>query len=488
MATVYWDLENAGVPSGVRGFELVRCIKEALKLALVRNIVAVCNVSRFEAGLRTELQSAGVTLIDCASTKPSASDMAIVTELLKFTFDTRPPATIVLISSDTDFSKVLCFLTSVGYETVLVHGRQVSPALLHSVGRTVAWDAIVSDVRRTPQRGSQGRQASGGGPSGANGSRRSQSSWSSPALVDPRQVLVPVPVSLRNPPVVQESSPPKTGRTLPRPNLRVELSDDQDDIPDAQPSPHQRQSGQRTGAVQLGSQPAPNGHGGSPKLHESLNGVGPQAMQIPPPSSSSPSSSPSSPPASPPSQPAPLLLPPSSHQQQHQKPPLPPPLSQQQTHQQQTQQQQTQPQERSNVVLQQPTQQQPNQVQQQQMQMQMQMQSRPGMDTQQFQSMQQMEQALSDMLLSLTAAATQVHLRGAQDAASSLSMPPKQGIEPAPARACAATPPTSGLSGAESDRLDAAAEQKPIGSDDSGGRKVPGLGLLLDPKAQVLPN
>nr|KAJ3418302.1 hypothetical protein HK105_000074 [Polyrhizophydium stewartii] len=250
MATVYWDLENAGVPSGVRGFELVRCIKEALKLALVRNIVAVCNVSRFEAGLRTELQSAGVTLIDCASTKPSASDMAIVTELLKFTFDTRPPATIVLISSDTDFSKVLCFLTSVGYETVLVHGRQVSPALLHSVGRTVAWDAIVSD----------------------------------------------------------------------------------------------------------------------------------------------------------------------------------------------------------------------------------------------FQSMQQMEQALSDMLLSLTAAATQVHLRGAQDAASSLSMPPKQGIEPAPARACAATPPTSGLSGAESDRLDAAAEQKPIGSDDSGGRKVPGLGLLLDPKAQVLPN
>ncbi|KAH6570243.1 hypothetical protein BASA60_007847 [Batrachochytrium salamandrivorans] len=137
------------VPNGIRGFDLIYKLKESVRPTKVRRILAVGNVSRIQESQRVDLQNAGVELHDCASPKPSASDMTIVVEMLKFVYFNPPPAPICLLSSDSDFSKVLNFLSSVSYEVVVIHSSNVSSALLQAASRTITWESIVSTLPRS---------------------------------------------------------------------------------------------------------------------------------------------------------------------------------------------------------------------------------------------------------------------------------------------------------------------------------------------------
>lgn len=84
----------------------------------------------------------------------SAMDVAILGELLKITYFTKPPHSIILISGilsfqlnfikimligDRDFSKVLSFLESVQFHVTLIHSCELSDALRFSVKETVRW-------------------------------------------------------------------------------------------------------------------------------------------------------------------------------------------------------------------------------------------------------------------------------------------------------------------------------------------------------------
>eukprot|EP00842_Homolaphlyctis_polyrhiza_P001342 jgi/Hompol1/2208/HPOL_002861-RA len=84
--SVFWDFENLAIPTGVRGFDAIRRLKESLQPLKVRSIIAVGNVARLTNDLRRELTEAGVSLLDCVSPKASAADMAIVVEMLKASF------------------------------------------------------------------------------------------------------------------------------------------------------------------------------------------------------------------------------------------------------------------------------------------------------------------------------------------------------------------------------------------------------------------
>ena len=95
----------------------------------------------------------------------SAMDVAILGELLKITYFTKPPHSIILISGifsfqlkfikimligDRDFSKVLSFLESVQFHVTLLHSCELSDSLRFSVRETIRWvDVLDGDNRST---------------------------------------------------------------------------------------------------------------------------------------------------------------------------------------------------------------------------------------------------------------------------------------------------------------------------------------------------
>ncbi|KAJ3390099.1 hypothetical protein HDU84_007924 [Entophlyctis sp. JEL0112] len=149
-ASVFWDHENCACPAELRGFIIVRRIKDLLnsKGLVITNIVAIGDVSRMKASLKADLEQSGVVVQSISSRKPSAADIAILGEIMKNIHFHKPPHAIVLISGDRDFSAVLNFLESVAYRVILVHSNQITDVLRHSVRETISWvDLLKNDLK-----------------------------------------------------------------------------------------------------------------------------------------------------------------------------------------------------------------------------------------------------------------------------------------------------------------------------------------------------
>lgn len=155
-ATVFWDFENCPVPRGMRGYQVVRKLKDYIvvgrKLQLA-NIIAIGNTSQLSENCKEELESivylitdSGVAIQHISSGKPAAADVGILGEIMKFIYFHRPPHSIFLISGDRDFSKILNFLESVHYHVVLVHSPTISDVLRYSVNDCIAWRDLLYSV------------------------------------------------------------------------------------------------------------------------------------------------------------------------------------------------------------------------------------------------------------------------------------------------------------------------------------------------------
>lgn len=146
LGTVFWDMENCTLNVSVKGYEAVRRIKDLAKARHISltNIVAISNLDRLPAGTKLELEESGVVMQNVSSGKPSASDIAILGELLKLCYHYKPPHAIILISGDRDFSKVLNFLDWAHYRVILIHPPAVSPILLHAVGEHLLWGDLLA--------------------------------------------------------------------------------------------------------------------------------------------------------------------------------------------------------------------------------------------------------------------------------------------------------------------------------------------------------
>ena len=144
---IFWDHENMSIPRGLRGYEAVKKLNQ---LALKQNtqlisINAIGNTNILTSDLRGELEAAGVVLHHVSSQKDSAADIAIHLEIMKLIQVQPPPFTIYLISSDTDYSKLLNFLTGLHYKVVLIHkDHHISDILLNSANHRVSWSDIVN--------------------------------------------------------------------------------------------------------------------------------------------------------------------------------------------------------------------------------------------------------------------------------------------------------------------------------------------------------
>lgn len=154
---VLWDMENCPVPSDVRPEDVAGNIRMALRVhpvikGTVSMISAYGDFNGFPRRLREGCQQTGVNLIDVPNGRKDAADKAILVDMFLFALDNPPPAIIMLISGDVDFSRALHVLGQRGYTVILVipSGVGVSSALSNAGSYVWDWSSVVRGVGFVP--------------------------------------------------------------------------------------------------------------------------------------------------------------------------------------------------------------------------------------------------------------------------------------------------------------------------------------------------
>ncbi|KAI0336280.1 hypothetical protein GY45DRAFT_1238473, partial [Cubamyces sp. BRFM 1775] len=132
---IFWDYENCSLPStGQVTYAMVHRIREmALQHGIVKTFRAYLHLpdqpSSKSLAIRSELQSCGVSLIDCpyVGRKDVADKMMIGKfDMMAHAIDNSAPSTIVLISGDRDFVYAISILCLRQHRVILI-----APRLLH---------------------------------------------------------------------------------------------------------------------------------------------------------------------------------------------------------------------------------------------------------------------------------------------------------------------------------------------------------------------
>ncbi|KAJ7738463.1 DUF537-domain-containing protein [Mycena maculata] len=123
---VFWDYENCHSSSQVSGYEVVNGIRNvAHRFGSVKHFKAYMEMPDPDTprslGLRSELQSSGVSLTDCPHNgRKNVADQMIIVDMMAYAMDHPAPATIILISGDRDFAYAVSILGLRRYKIVIV--------------------------------------------------------------------------------------------------------------------------------------------------------------------------------------------------------------------------------------------------------------------------------------------------------------------------------------------------------------------------------
>ncbi|KAH9951372.1 NYN domain-containing protein [Amylocystis lapponica] len=191
---VFWDYENCALPTNASGSAAVNNIRElAHRFGSVTtfNAYSELQTSIKSNNLRSELQSCGVSLIDCPhDNRKDVADKMIIVDMLAYALDMPAPATIILISGDRDFAYAVSVLCLRRYNVVLLAPSNASPRLKSQATELFTWPGDVlpslktrrDSTSSTPSVDSDGvRPASRASPSRPKRASVSTSSSSSPA-------------------------------------------------------------------------------------------------------------------------------------------------------------------------------------------------------------------------------------------------------------------------------------------------------------------
>ena len=89
-----------------------------------------------------------VTLVHVNATAKNAADDKLRQSMRRFAATYKPPCTVVLVSSDVNFSPELNDLRHVhNVGIVLVHGREAAPALKVFAHKCVCFEDLLTDVK-----------------------------------------------------------------------------------------------------------------------------------------------------------------------------------------------------------------------------------------------------------------------------------------------------------------------------------------------------
>ncbi|KAG1891527.1 NYN domain-containing protein [Suillus subluteus] len=122
---IFWDYENCSPPSNSQGHAIVNGIRRiAHVFGYVTSFKAYLDISSQSpksVGFRSDLQSSGVSMTDCPHNgRKDVVDKMILVDMLAFSNDHPPPATIILIAGDRDYAYAVSTLRLRQYNVVLI--------------------------------------------------------------------------------------------------------------------------------------------------------------------------------------------------------------------------------------------------------------------------------------------------------------------------------------------------------------------------------
>lgn len=145
-ATIFWDFENCHVPTNVKlstVYSMLKnlCTEQQLTLG---KIYAIGNIQKINSETLVEMEDSNIILKSVSSGKKEAADQFIYVEVVQDVIDFKPPHTMIFITSDGGFTKLLNTLDSNNYSTILIHQSIASKALIESANKTFSWRELLN--------------------------------------------------------------------------------------------------------------------------------------------------------------------------------------------------------------------------------------------------------------------------------------------------------------------------------------------------------
>ncbi|CAC5393561.1 LKAP [Mytilus coruscus] len=147
---VFWDIENISIPKKKSAFRIVQTIRHTFfnghKEA---EFVCVCDTVKERKDVIQELNAAQVTVIHVNATSKNAADDKLRQSLRRFADVYSSPATVLLLSSDVNFSSDLSDLRHrKNLNVILIHNKEVHKSLTACANRTVLYDDLTSKMQQ----------------------------------------------------------------------------------------------------------------------------------------------------------------------------------------------------------------------------------------------------------------------------------------------------------------------------------------------------
>ncbi|KAH9605736.1 hypothetical protein KSS87_003492 [Heliosperma pusillum] len=146
--SVWWDIENCGVPNGVNVFKIAHSITSAVRANGIKGpvqITAFGDILCLNRSNQEALSSTGVNLIHIPHGGKNSADRSLLVDLMYWVSQNPPPAHIFLISGDKDFAGILHKLRMSNYN-ILLAAREVknTSGVLYSAASIMwYWNELV---------------------------------------------------------------------------------------------------------------------------------------------------------------------------------------------------------------------------------------------------------------------------------------------------------------------------------------------------------
>ncbi|CAN7046011.1 unnamed protein product [Brassica rapa subsp. trilocularis] len=144
--SVWWDIENCAVPKGCDAHGITKKLSAALanmNYCGPLSISSYGNTDLIPKAVQLALSSTGISLNHVPSGRKDASDKKILVDMFLWVVENPPPANIMLISGDIDFSDALHRLRMRRYNILLAHPQNISPSLVASAKTSWLWRSLL---------------------------------------------------------------------------------------------------------------------------------------------------------------------------------------------------------------------------------------------------------------------------------------------------------------------------------------------------------
>ncbi|CAN7937827.1 unnamed protein product [Ixodes hexagonus] len=148
--SVYWDIENCAVPSGVSAYDIVKKVRnEFYRGHREVEFSVACDIGQMKKEVVDELNDAQVTVVHVSSDRKNSADEKLRVKLRRFS-DTYKllGSKIVLITGDVDFaSEVHEMRYHQLIHVVLIHNDQAKKALVDCANESIRYSSFVDSLR-----------------------------------------------------------------------------------------------------------------------------------------------------------------------------------------------------------------------------------------------------------------------------------------------------------------------------------------------------